>query len=224
MSSLIDSVIHGDIRRVRAKRTSNKLPERHLISWSGGNDSTVMLHYLLNQVFDEDADYRVFFMDTTITFEETIQYVKNIAELWGFENRLDIMRPEKTFFEMLRKNRFWPSIQALWCRGYLKDRVMKKYYMQQYRGERKKLISHIGVSIYDSSQRRKMYADMPEKDKIRKFGYAIVHLNYPILTWTDFKKARYRQEHARAQIRYKINNTSSYLTHIKVFIHLITYK
>jgi len=174
---------------------SEKLPIRHLVSWSGGNDSTVMLHYLLNKVFDEDTDYRVFFMDTTITFKESIQYVKDLAKLWDFEDRLDIMRPEKTFFEKLRENRFWPSIHRLWCRSYLKDQVMKKYYMKQYRGKRKKLIAHIGVSIHDSAKRRDIYRDMPEKDKIRKYGYAIVHLNYPILTWTDFKKDRYRKKH-----------------------------
>jgi len=165
----------------------------HIINWSGGADSTIMLHQLINNEL-KDKDYRVLFMDTSITIPATLEYIKQISSDWGLVNKLDIIHPENKFEEYLRRFHFWPSIWRKWCRKYLKGFPVKKYYKEIYRGERKKVINHIGISINDSHMRKKMYSQYEYVDDIRKYGYAWVEFNYPLLKWTDFQKRRYTRE------------------------------
>ena len=162
----------------------------HVISWSGGADSTVMLHKLINNEL-KDKDYRILFMDTSITIPATLEYIKQISEDWGLVDKIDIIHPESTFEELLKKFHIWPSIWRKWCRTYLKGHPVRKYYQEIYRGERKKVINHIGISVYDSHMRKKMYSQYEYVTDMRKYGYAWVEFNYPLLKWTDHQKSRY---------------------------------
>lgn len=199
------------------------IDERHLISWSGGSDSTVMLHYLINEVFTKDTDFRIFYMDTSIVIPATIDYLNLIIDEWGLNDKFDQLLPEKDFFEILEHNHFWPSIARLWCAPVLKHNVMKNYYMEQARGKRKKLIVHIGVSIFDSKQRLKKYSNLNLKDRIKKFGHTFIEERYPLLRWTDFKKDAYKKKHnIPKNPSYKLLGVSG--CYVCPFYHLPYYK
>ena len=157
----------------------------NVISWSGGHDSTVMLHYLIHQ--KGFSDFKVVFANSSINFPETLAYINQIVRDFGIENQFVCLKPKETFFERLMRYRFWPSIKALWCRKYLKMDCFKAY----YNSFDEDLVSYIGISHADSGFRRKKYR---EPISSKKFGKKLVTIKLPLLTWTDEDKTRYLRE------------------------------
>ncbi len=52
------------------------------IAWTGGKDSTVVLH-LVRQVVGGDFNYPVFFIDHGLHFDETLEFVKKLTKEWN---------------------------------------------------------------------------------------------------------------------------------------------
>lgn len=156
----------------------------NIISWSGGKDSTVMLHYLL---YEKNLDdFKVVFIDSTITVPETLDYLEMMVEFFGIRNQFVMLRPEWSFFQRLEHNRFWPAIRALWCREYLKRKPLKRYYRAL--GVRE-IHDYIGVSLADSGHRRKRYTQGNFDYRLR--GGIQVMYEYPLLEWSDQEKEDY---------------------------------
>ncbi len=86
----------------------SRYPESNTaVSFSGGKDSLVAL----------DLAYRVgvrraVFVDTTIEFEETVEYVRQTANL--YDMRIETVAPPHGFFDMLEKVTS-PSKRQRWC-------------------------------------------------------------------------------------------------------------
>lgn len=160
----------------------------NVINWSGGHDSTVMLHYLLHNRKDLEP-FKVVFVDSTIIVPETFEYLKEISKLFGIENQFVMLYPKRTFYEYLANYQFWPSIRALWCRKELKLDPLKVFYNSfTYEAVRE----FIGISRKDSAGRNKLYSKPVE---YRKWGKKIVLCEYPILDWSDEKKKAYMIDH-----------------------------
>ena len=159
----------------------------NIINYSGGHDSTVMLHYLLHHT--ELEPFKVMFVDSTITLPESLEYIQNIIQLFGVENHFVLLKPKETFYERLEKYCFWPSIRALWCRRYLKMKPIRDYYASI----QDPITEFLGISKNDSSFRRRKYA---EPSKQRKWGKKLVNCEFPILSWTDTQKEEYMRENA----------------------------
>ncbi len=78
------------------------------VSYSGGKDSLAVLH-LVSECMD---DYELLFADTGIEFPETVQNVREVAELYG-----------KPLRSISSGNAFWdsivnfgpPSVESRWC-------------------------------------------------------------------------------------------------------------
>lgn len=91
-----------------------------LVAFSGGKDSLTALHLTLKII----PDVTVLFNNTTIEFPETLEYVKNLSELWGFN--LEITRPKETFFKLL-KIYHWATHEDRWCCRPCKEEPTAKY-------------------------------------------------------------------------------------------------
>ncbi len=87
---------------------------RLAVSFSGGKDSLVVLHISLQQ----DPEIPVVFIDTTLTLPETLEYVKWLADEWGFN--LYIFKPEHDFWWWLERKMIWPQKNRRWCFTKLK--------------------------------------------------------------------------------------------------------
>lgn len=164
-----------------------------VICWSGGHDSTIMLHYLLNnqQYFAEAGargGLKIVFVDSSIIFPETLKYLETILDLWRIRKFFVCLKPKVTFFEYLEKYRFFPSIRALWCREILKIDPLKKF----YNSVEEPITEYIGTSKHDSNVRKRLYANPPST---RKWGKKVVSCEYPLLDWDDEKKSEYMREH-----------------------------
>lgn len=76
-----------------------------IVCWSGGKDSTVLLHLVLQQA----PKIQIIFNDTGVEFPETRAYVDLISRRWRIRRQLHIARPKKgeTFWE-ITKEHGWP--------------------------------------------------------------------------------------------------------------------
>jgi len=118
-----------------------------IVSWSGGHDSTVALHLALR--YWQDWNPHIIFVDTGITLPETLDYIKEISELWGFEPT--VLKPEIDFWEYVKRYGF-PFFKRLWCRRLLKMAPIRKY-LNSLPGWK---IVVIGVRRRESVQRMNM--------------------------------------------------------------------
>lgn len=161
----------------------------NVISWSGGNDSTIMMHYLLHET---DLNYKIVFVDSTITFPETLTYIQEVIECFGIRTHYVELKPKMTFWERLAYSQFWSAINALWCREYIKKKPLRAYYRSL--GE-PIIYDHVGVSLADSVYRNKLYSSGSQDYRVRgPHGYVQIKMRYPLLGWTDKQKAMYAAE------------------------------
>lgn len=56
------------------------------LAWTGGKDSTVVLH-LVREVFNGEVPFKVMFNDSTLEFPEIYKFIKEISQKW----RLDLL-------------------------------------------------------------------------------------------------------------------------------------
>lgn len=54
------------------------------VAWTGGKDSTVLLH-LIRQTFNNKIPFKVFFNDSTIEFKEVYDFVKKLTKDWQLD-------------------------------------------------------------------------------------------------------------------------------------------
>jgi phosphoadenosine phosphosulfate reductase len=64
--------------------TYKKFGKEAAIAFSGGKDSTTLLH-LVRTVFDGTLPWKVFTLDTGFDFKEILKFVRNLAEEWQFD-------------------------------------------------------------------------------------------------------------------------------------------
>jgi len=82
MNSLKDKILKSQevIRKAYKEFSKNKI----VIAWTGGKDSTVLLH-LIRSVFGNKVPSPVMFNDSTMEFEEIYEFIKKITALWGLD-------------------------------------------------------------------------------------------------------------------------------------------
>jgi 3'-phosphoadenosine 5'-phosphosulfate sulfotransferase (PAPS reductase)/FAD synthetase len=78
---------------------------RPAVCWSGGKDSTVLLHLVLQHRLDVDVIYN----DTGVEFPETREFVKLVAREWNVNLHVARPKPGETFWDVTKKYG-WPIL------------------------------------------------------------------------------------------------------------------
>ena len=152
--SELDKKIKDSIRILRMG-AQDKTVE---LSYSGGKDSDV----ILTLAKMAGISIRPIYKSTTIDPPGTIKHVK--------ENGVEVIRPEKTFFQLIEKHGF-PTMRARFCCDVLKEYKIMDDEIQ-------------GIRRCESVKRAKIYK---EPFICRTYGSKKNHVNVilPILEWTD---------------------------------------
>ncbi len=109
------------------------LERQHIVSFSGGKDSTYMLLEMIRRGMRIDV---VLNADTGMEFPAMYDHIDKVEEFLQRERGIGITRikSEKSFewfmFEARRDGLpgyGWPNSTIRWCTGYLKDDVIEKY-------------------------------------------------------------------------------------------------
>ena len=148
----------------------NNLKNSSIVLWSGGKDSTVLLHLILQM----KKNIHVLFEDTGGTFPEVLSYVKKISEKWKIENfhylkaSHDPWNLPDSPFQNYAKCTYWLKI-------YPSLEILKRYNIKvQFLGDRGE--EHI-------SRRKKFEAGAVEKVYIPTIDTTINNV-YPLAYWS----------------------------------------
>jgi len=98
-------------------------PVRHILSLSGGKDSTALAIYLRDRI----PELEYVFCDTEKELDETYEYLSRL-EVYLNKSIVYLKHDGKGFDELLQMRRgFLPSPKARWCTEYLKIKPFEKY-------------------------------------------------------------------------------------------------
>jgi 3'-phosphoadenosine 5'-phosphosulfate sulfotransferase (PAPS reductase)/FAD synthetase len=93
----------------------NVQPVRHIVSLSGGKDSTALAIYLRDRI----PGLEYVFCDTGEELPETYEYLERLEVFLG--KPIKRLKAKQSFEDMLRaRGGFLPSAQVRWCTEYLK--------------------------------------------------------------------------------------------------------
>lgn len=103
--------------------TDIEVPTRHILSLSGGKDSTALAIFMRGRI----TEMEYVFCDTEQELPETYEYLDRLEVFLGKEIKR-LKHNGKGFDELLQTRRgFLPSAQARWCTEYLKIKPFEKY-------------------------------------------------------------------------------------------------
>jgi len=163
-----------EAREFLSKAIDGNLP---FVLFSGGKDSLTVL-VLAQEVCDElGAELQAIHVDTTVAIPDNLEYVRTICKRLGI--RLNVVRPELTFFELALRKGF-PTFRSRWCCDYLKLRPVRNF----LRGKPDSRVVFDGVRAEESRARKNI---RPREWK----DYLGCYLYHPILRWSSRDTANY---------------------------------
>lgn len=147
--------------------------EKHIVSFSGGKDSTAMLLKMIenNMKIDE-----IIFCDTGKEFEDMYKHIESVRSMINIP--IIVLKSNKSFeywmFEHIKtkgknkgqKGYSWPDFRNRWCTQALKKQVIRQY-LKKYKDY--KIIEYHGIAL-DESQRA-------EKNKEKNCRYPLIEWN-----------------------------------------------
>ncbi|MDH5788447.1 MAG: phosphoadenosine phosphosulfate reductase family protein, partial [Candidatus Bathyarchaeota archaeon] len=140
-----------------------------VVSMSGGKDSVVALSLALKV----DNKIPVVYMNTTLDFPETVDYIHRLSREWKLD--LNEILPEKNFFD-LAKELGPPSSMMPWCCQTQKFAPFNKYLNANYP---KGILSIEGLRRFESGKRMNYKRISQNRAIPRKKSVC------PILNWTS---------------------------------------
>jgi len=160
-----------------------KNSKRPCVAFSGGKNSLVVLHMVLQK----KPDVMVVFNNTTNEMAETLKYVRWLAKEWNLN--FHEIRPETNFWRVVERygfphhNRYYNKEPK--CCYYLKTKPADKFY-------REKEVDCVftGISAYESRVRKLWAAKQGMLYKSKHYLKA-----YPVIFWNEKDIWRYISEH-----------------------------
>lgn len=136
---------------------------KHILSFSGGKDSTAMLLMMLEREresnFQQYPIDEIIFCDTGKEFPALYRHIDKIEE---YINRpITRLKPDKTFDYWMfdhektkgkhigKKGYGWPDMRARWCTAYFKREILNKHLKAKYKNDYKE---YVGIA-YDEFKR-----------------------------------------------------------------------
>jgi len=145
---------------------------KHILSFSGGKDSTAMLLIMLEREYPIDE---IIFCDTGKEFPALYRHIDKVEEY--INQPITRLKGEKTFdywmFEhektkgkhLGKKGYGWADTRARWCTAYFKREIMNKYIKEKYNNEYKE---YVGIA----------YDEFKRYEKTQNG-----HKKYPLIEW-----------------------------------------
>ena len=100
-----------------------EMPTRHILSLSGGKDSTALAIFMRGRI----PEMEYVFCDTEKELPETYEYLDRLEVFLGKEIKR-LKHDGKGFDELLQSRRgFLPSAQVRWCTEHLKIKPFEKH-------------------------------------------------------------------------------------------------
>jgi len=125
-------------------------PVRHILSLSGGKDSTALAIYMRDRV----PEMEYVFMDTGKELPETYEYIEKLEAYLG-KPIVRLKRDDVTFEDLLQaRNGFLPSPKVRWCTEYLKIIPFERYVGDD------PCINYVGIRA-DEAQRKGYISTKP---------------------------------------------------------------
>ncbi|NVM53625.1 MAG: phosphoadenosine phosphosulfate reductase family protein [Candidatus Helarchaeota archaeon] len=156
-----------------------------VVSFSGGKDSLCLLLLVLEALGPID----VFFIDTGIEFDETVEYTKEIIRELGLTDKFTYKKSKESFWENLEK--FGPPAKDYrWCCKVIKLANVTDFFNEQYPG--KKVVTFIGSRQYESASRRQDRKIWTNLFLPQQIGVSPIHKWPVLLVWMYllFRKVR----------------------------------
>ena len=107
-------------------------PEYHILSLSGGKDSTALAFYIKENMPEVFEKLELVFCDTECELPETYDYLNKI-EIF-LDKRITRLKPEKNFEHIMTTSGYLPSPIRRWCTVELKTKPFKNYIKQKLKG------------------------------------------------------------------------------------------
>ena len=151
-------------------------PKLHVVSFSGGKDSTAMLLRMIEEGYPIDI---ILYCDTGLEFPEMEDHIRKVEEYIGRE--VTVIKAEKGFMwyaaekeRVVRSTKIpgvkpgdivrgygYPTVLSRWCTKHLKTEVIDKYLKDLKKDY--DLIQYVGIA-----------ADEPHRERDK---------NYPLIDW-----------------------------------------
>lgn len=121
---------------------------KHIVSFSGGKDSTAMLLKMIENKMKIDE---IVFCDTTVEFDEMYEHIKQVKHM--IKRRITVLTPNEDFEYYLlhheKKNGElgygFPTMKNRWCTSLFKRDIMNKYLNKKYK--RHTVILYQGIAL-----------------------------------------------------------------------------
>jgi len=139
--------------------------KNNYVSFSGGKDSLVVLDLAIRVGIS-----KVVFCDTTLEFDETIDYIDKIESFYGI--KIERIKAPKKFFDLV-ENICIPSRKCRWCCKVFKFGPLTKFAIDN------KVENYITGLRSDESNRRKFYQSTDSNPMV-----PIPQIN-PIVEWNE---------------------------------------
>jgi 3'-phosphoadenosine 5'-phosphosulfate sulfotransferase (PAPS reductase)/FAD synthetase len=132
---------------------------KHIVSLSGGKDSTAMLLMMIEKGMPIDE---IVFCDTGKEYPQMHRHIDKLEEYIG--RPITRIKGDKTFDELLEKYG-WPFWRMRWCTSKLKQDVIRKYIRKH---NSSKVVEYLGIA-YDEQKRARSYKGR--------------NIEYPLVEW-----------------------------------------
>ncbi len=128
-----------------------KQKEYHILSLSGGKDSTALAFFIKDNMPEVFEQLEMVFCDTECEIPETYDYLNKI-EIF-LNKKITQLKPYKSFEHLLAVYKFMPSVINRWCTVELKTKVFRKYVFDIFKEHGEGTI-HLYIGIrHDEAQR-----------------------------------------------------------------------
>jgi len=133
----------------------NQNEVKHIVSFSGGKDSTAMLLMMLEKKMQVDE---IIFCDTGKEFPQMYEHIRQVEKY--IDREVTVLKWKYSFDYMLseyankkgknigRKGKGWPDSNIRWCTSFLKRDIANRYF------KGKEIIQYHGIA-YDEPKRIK---------------------------------------------------------------------
>lgn len=151
---------------------------KHIVSFSGGKDSTAMLLMMIEKGIQIDE---IIFLDTGVEFPEMYKHIEKVEK---YINRtITKLKAENTYEYMMfdyvkikgknkgQKGYSWADFRNRWCTKYLKQQVISRYLREKYKNI--EIIEFHGIAADETKRLLK------NKEK---------NIKYPLAEWRIIEK------------------------------------